>query len=213
MVWLLTYNVKNIFQMLKKVFIFFFLLFVQQVKIFGRPKIFENKIASSSTRTTRYSPPRHHQQPPNPPVSSKGMGWGWVTKWDYGYVTNPVAGPPPPPKTCTAPKPKQHVSEDDWWNDILDDNENSISERFRGASKSYRTFDTIDRRMDVFAPARHTGQIYRGSIQNPELNSPKDRAFGSGSDFNPGDEISFRSAPRGQTLIVTKVCIFFPMKL
>ena len=46
------------------------------------------------------------------------------------------------------------------------------------------------RQIDAYGYATHVGLINRGHLSDPDLYSPRDRAFGYQSDFNPGDSVS-----------------------
>lgn len=74
-------------------------------------------------------------------------------------------------------------------------------------SPYYNTYKQVSRQMNTYGPAQHVGKIYRGRFLNPELNTPRDRAFGYQSDFNPRDLKSgaFRYKPQGQKFRASEV--------
>jgi len=70
------------------------------------------------------------------------------------------------------------------------------AERLTETSIFYRTFTDMQRKFDMYAPAQHSGKIYRGHYQKPELLVPRYRSFGWGSDFREEDLDAFRNAPK-----------------
>jgi len=81
-----------------------------------------------------------------------------------------------------------------------------VSNKLRRQSDFYGTYKHIDRQMDNYGFATHVGKINRGDLRNPELNSPKDRAYGVNADFNPQDRNTddFEFNPGCQWTLATK---------
>ena len=88
---------------------------------------------------------------------------------------------------------------DDWWHQNQFGGEGFASNSF------YNTFEQWRRQMDAFSPAIHVGKINRGRYANPDLYTPRDRAFGFHSDFNHEDYLSgaFKFAPNQQKVRAT----------
>ena len=74
-------------------------------------------------------------------------------------------------------------------------------------SPYYAWYKQAVTQMSLYGYAQHVGKINRGQFLNPELNMPKDRAFGYQSDFNPEDLKSgaFNNKPQGQKFRATEV--------
>jgi len=86
---------------------------------------------------------------------------------------------------------------DDWWHQNQFGGEGFASNPFYNAFQQWR------RQMDAFSPAIHVGKINRGQYANPDLYTPRDRAFGFNSDFNPDDSGAFKFAPNQQKVRAT----------
>jgi len=86
----------------------------------------------------------------------------------------------------------------DWWYDLGDDWE--TTDKLEETLFSLGTMNYMKKQMDMYGYAQHIGTINRGTFLNPELNSPRDRAFGFDSDFNPRDFRygAFRQQPHQQ---------------
>jgi len=74
----------------------------------------------------------------------------------------------------------------DWWYRI-----ETMPWADRGAqlenSIFYNTYRHMDKQLDMYGYAQHTGKIYRGEYSHPENVLPAHRAFGDNSDFNHQD--------------------------
>jgi len=93
-------------------------------------------------------------------------------------------------------------SQDDFWYNMGDwDTHPSIQ-----ANPYYQTHQQLQRQMNWFGPALHVGKIYRGQFLNPELNRPRDQAYGYQNDFNDEDFNSgaFRNPSVGQRIRATQ---------
>jgi len=93
-------------------------------------------------------------------------------------------------------------SQDDFWYNMGDwDTHPSIQ-----ANPYYQTHQQLQRQMNWFGPALHVGKIYRGQFLNPELNRPRDRAYGYQNDFNDEEFNSgaFRNPSVGQRIRATQ---------
>jgi len=89
-------------------------------------------------------------------------------------------------RAVTAPNPGAAQGQDDWW---FQDGFGGQSSSFAG-NPYYSTFQQMRRQMDAYGYATHVGHINRGHLSDPDLYSPRDRALGYQSDFNPGDSVS-----------------------
>ena len=90
-------------------------------------------------------------------------------------------------------EPGQHS----WWYGFGDDWDTTYD--LEKSTSSLATFNYMKKQMDTYGYAQHIGTINRGHFLNPEANSPRDRAFGYGGDFNPRDYSggAFRYKPLG----------------
>ena len=73
----------------------------------------------------------------------------------------------------------------------------------------YLTYQYMQNQMSLFGFAQHVGKINRGHLVNPELNRPRDRAFGYQNDFNYEDFKlgAFRNPSKGQKIRVSQVLL------
>jgi len=96
---------------------------------------------------------------------------------------------------------------DDWWHDMDTGSVWGTSRNLARNNLYYNTYRQISGQMNTYAPAQHFGKINRGKFLNPELNTPRDRAYGFQSDFNPRDHKSgaFNLKPQGQKFRATEV--------
>jgi len=97
--------------------------------------------------------------------------------------------------------------DDDWWYDMDTAGSNWGTSSRLTNNPYYNTYRQIARQMSIYGPAHHVGKIYRGKFLNPELNTPRNRAFGYQSDFNPRDLQSgaFSSKLQGQKFRASEV--------
>jgi hypothetical protein len=97
----------------------------------------------------------------------------------------------------------QHV--DDWWYDM--GNSWETSDNLAQLSPYYAWYKEAALLMSLYGFAQHVGKINRGKFLDPELNMPKDRAFGYQSDFNPEylKSGTFKHKPQGQKFRATEV--------
>jgi len=92
--------------------------------------------------------------------------------------------------------------DDNWWYDMGGwDTQPSIQ-----ANPYRQTYQHLQRQMNWFGFAKHVGKINRGQLINPELNRPRDRAYGYQSDFNDEDFQlgAFRNPSKGQRIRATQ---------
>jgi len=87
----------------------------------------------------------------------------------------------PPYLAPRKPDPDQR----DWWHDLGNDWE--TTDDLEENTASLAAFNYMKKQMDTYGYAQHIGTINRGKFLNPELQNPRDRAFGYGGDFNPGE--------------------------
>ena len=87
--------------------------------------------------------------------------------------------------TCCRPRTK---NSDSWFHEM---EKHSVHQKL-SSSVFYNTFKHMKAGMNMYAPALHTGTLYRGNFQNPELLHPKYRAMGWDSDFNHKDADTFK---------------------
>ena len=85
--------------------------------------------------------------------------------------------------TCCRPRTK-----DSWFHEMEPHNDGHTPR----SSVFYNTFKHMQAGMNMYAPALHTGTIYRGNFQKPELLHPKYRAMGWDSDFSHKDADAFK---------------------
>jgi len=78
------------------------------------------------------------------------------------------------------------AAQDNWW---YQDGFGGQSSSF-GSNPYYNAYQQMRRQIDAYGYATHVGLINRGHLSDPDLYSPRDRAFGYQSDFNPGDSVS-----------------------
>jgi len=93
---------------------------------------------------------------------------------------------------------------DKWWYLLLLGGDDSqASDYVAATSPFYNWFMTAQNQFDAYSPAFHVGKINRGTLLNPELNSPADRAFACNSNFNVGDLNSgaFSITPQAQKFV------------
>jgi len=84
-----------------------------------------------------------------------------------------------------------------FWNWFGDEEENDeVADRLSESSLFYSTFTDMQKKFDTYAPAQHTGKIYRGHYQKPQYLMPRYRTFGWDSDFREADVNAFRNAPK-----------------
>merc|ERR1719348_2734617 len=83
----------------------------------------------------------------------------------------------------------------------------TASDYLAAPSPFNKWFKTAQNQFDAYSPAFHVGKINRGTLLNPELNSPADRAFCSNSHFNVGDFNSgaFSITPQAQKFVAKKI--------
>jgi len=86
----------------------------------------------------------------------------------------------------------------DWWYD-MEDRDTPPSLQY---NPYYQAHQYMQNQMNLFGYAQHVGKIYRGQYFNPELNRPRDRAYGYQSDFNNEEFNSgaFRNPSEGQRI-------------
>jgi len=96
--------------------------------------------------------------------------------------------------------------EDDWWYNMDDDWDTHYSIQ---NNPYYQTHQHLQRQMSLYGFAQHVGKINRGQIHNPELNRPRDRAYGYQSDFNSEDFESgaFRNPSKGQIIRASQALV------
>ena len=101
----------------------------------------------------------------------------------------------------------QQPQPDDWWYDT--GSNWGTSSYLARTNPYYNTYRKTARQMNTYGFAQHVGNIYRGQFFNPELNMPRDRAFGYQSEFNPRDLKSgaFNYKPQGHKFRATEVII------
>ena len=93
----------------------------------------------------------------------------------------------------------------DWWYD-MDDRDIPPSLQY---NPYYQAHQYMQNQMNLFGYAQHVGKIYRGQYFNPELNRPRDRAYGYQSDFNNEEFNSgaFRNPSEGQRIRASQVLV------
>ena len=171
--------------------------------------IFLSLLASSTPQFNAFQPrptlrpmiaPRFGQQAIRNPLGRQ-RGFTTTTNEDLGIHTTSLTVQPP--KSVVMKAQDQHV--DDWWYDM--GNSWETSDNLAQLSPYYAWYKETAFLMSLYGFAQHAGKINRGELLDPELNMPKDRAFGYQSDFNPEDLKSgaFKHKPQGQKFRATEV--------
>jgi len=90
-------------------------------------------------------------------------------------------------------------AQNDWWH------EDAIGGQGFTRNQYYNTFQQMRRQIDAYGYATHVGHINRGQLSDPDLYTPRDRALGFQSDFNPGDSVNgaFNFVPKKQKVRAT----------
>jgi len=106
------------------------------------------------------------------------------------------------------PMPSTNYYQDsDWWHSLGTGDDWFVSDYLDAISPFAQTFHQMQQQLDMFGYAQHVGKINRGKFLNPELNLPRDRAYGYDSDFNPQDFKggAFKHQPQGQKFVAKPI--------
>jgi len=106
------------------------------------------------------------------------------------------------------PMPSTNYYQDsDWWHSLGTGDDWYVSDYLDAISPFAQTFHQMQQQLDMFGYAQHVGNINRGKFLNPELNLPRDRAYGYDSDFNPQDFKggAFKHQPQGQKFVAKPI--------
>ena len=91
------------------------------------------------------------------------------------------------------------AAKNDWWH------QDAFGGQGFTRNPYYNSFQQMRHQIDAYGYATHVGHINRGIFSNPDLYTPRDRALGFQSDFNPGDSVNgaFHFVPKKQKVRAT----------